>query len=247
MWDPAAHAYRGEVDDSAPECGYRLVYYELDPSTGEPADPLNPEGMVDVVQLVRDPVDPVTTVLQVTIVATSGAEPDTFASYTALQSADYHSAGATYETEVAGGAAPAGRWLIFADADTDGAGSDTRRSTFESASGEMTTRHVHWSASGHSTWDVHLAVAYGDRSLEIQLNREIEWITGQMYEDPWAGHVYARGAFADTGAVALVSGSDVDPVFTRLDGEPLPEADVANLESLWNAAWSRFGIDRLPR
>lgn len=89
--------------------------------------------------------------------------------------------------------------------------------------------------------------AIGDRSLEIQLNREIEWITGQIYEEPWADHVFARGAFADTGAVALVGGSDVDPVFTRLDGEPLPEADVAKLESLWNAAWSRFGIDRLPR
>lgn len=235
VWDGDAGAYVASDRPGAPQDGYRLITYLMDPATLVPTQPLVELGFLDVVT--RDV--EVGSSFDMVVASTRGPAPDTVA--------DYVLTGAS-----TGGGLPLhmeGHGRVFGTADI------VEVDVVED-----------WQLTGAGTLEVGLdfdvalasgaaAVAYdgvitrasdGTDQLDmtIDLTAPGTELTTSFVIDrygteaaPIAGTVWLHGA-----AVATVSGTEADPVFTDPAGGALSAVDVVALEVVYANLYGLAGV-----
>lgn len=233
VWDEGQMSYVAGDAPGAPADGVRVIYYAIDPITGQPASPLNPLGYVDL----RDLSTAEANVLALTVVRTSGAEDVTLADYTMTLSFTWTQSMLEYDVASEG----------FLSNGTDRLNFDLSQSL--SATETLVTVDQAYSldleGTGHAM--SFTATVTSDPASESEDPGTLEAVAtitdGEqtvVIDVSYANNTL-DGSISHNGAtVVLMSGDLGDPIFTDANGDPLTQEQLEALRQLWEHIGDMF-------
>lgn len=231
-WDGAEMSYVPSDAAGAPEDGIRVIYYAIDPVSGQPASPLNALGWVDVRDLSTAESDR----LGVKVVRTGDGEV-TLADYYLDLSFTLTQSSLTVDIASVGYLSNGTDQLNF-DVAQGLSATDTELMVTQdySLDQEGTSNAVAYSATltadpqsqseDPGTMDAHAVITNGAQTVELEVS--------------WADNALEGTLYHNTAPVVLISGTLDEPQFTDADGEPLSEEQRAALQDLWDSIGEMF-------
>lgn len=233
VWDEGQMTYVAGEATGAPADGVRVIYYAIDPTTGQPATPLNALGYVDL----RDLSTAEANILAVKVVRTSGTEDVTLADYTLELSFTVTQSSFEYDVASAG----------FLSNGTDQLNFDLAQSA--TATETLVTIDQAYSLDLEGTGNAlsFVATVTGDPSSQSEDPATVEAVATITDGDQtvvldvsYADGVLDGSIVHNGVAVVLMSGSLDDPVFTDADGNPLTQEQLEALRQLWDDLGGMF-------
>lgn len=231
-WSEAEMAYVPTEGGAAPEDGIRVIYYAIDPVSGQPASPLNELGYVEL----RDLSTTASDRLGVKVVSTSG-DAGTLADYYLDLSFTLTQSSFTFDVSSMGYLSNGTDQLNF-DVAHGLSATETEITITQSYSLDLEGTDNAVSYSATLTGDPQ---SQGEESGTMQATAVITDGT-QTVElvVSWAGTTLDGTLYHNTDPVVLISGTLDEPQFAGPDGEPLTEEQLAALQSLWESIGEMF-------
>ncbi|MGK7312398.1 MAG: hypothetical protein ACN0LA_09185 [Candidatus Longimicrobiales bacterium M2_2A_002] len=233
VWDEGQLSYVAGDAPGAPADGVRVIYYAIDPITGQPASPLNPLGYVDL----RDLSTAEANILALTVVRTSGEEDVTLADYTMELSFTWTQSSLEYDVASEG----------FLSNGTDQLNFDLSQSL--SATETLVTIDQAYSldleGTGHAI--SFTATVTSDPSSQSEDPGTLEAVAtitdGEqtvVLDVSYANNAL-DGSITHNGATVVLMGGDLDdPTFTDANGDPLSQEQLEALRQLWEHIGEMF-------
>lgn len=232
-WDEGQMSYVVSDAAGAPADGVRVIYYAIDPMTGQPASPLNALGYVDLRDLSTAEAD----ILGLTVVRTSGDEDVTLADYTMELSFTWTQSSFDFDVASAG----------FLSNGTDQLNFDLSQSL--SATETLVTIDQAYTLGLEGTDQAmsFTATVTADPSAQSEDPGTIEAVAtitnGEqtVVMDVSYANNALDGTIAHNGVIVVLMGGDLDePTFTDPEGNPLTQQQMEALQDLWDAIGDMF-------
>ena len=231
VWDEASGSYVASDGSDAPADGVRIVYYAIDPFTGEPASPLNPLGYVEL----RDLSTASSSRLGVLVKRTAGGEA-TLADYYIDLSYTTTQDQLALRLESVG----------FLSNGTDQLNFDLTQDVVVTDSAIVLTQDFGIDLEGTDIgvrYEGELTAGLDGETAALDLTATIENGADRVVLALNADAGVLTGSVAHNGAtVALIGGTPAAPEFTDPDGNPLSEEDRADLQAVWESVNTLFEL-----
>lgn len=233
VWSETEESYVPGEMTGAPSDGIRILYYAVDPVTGQPATPLNALGHVDLRDLSTMSSDR----LGVLVVSTSGETDVTLADYYLDVAYTLTQSSLTLEVASVGFLANGVDQLNFDIAQSMSLSDlDLSISQDYSLDLEGTDKAITYTAT--------LTADPQSESDEPAMMDAVATITGDgqsvRLEISWADQTLDGTLFYGNQPAILISGTLDQPVFTDPAGEPLTEEELNALQTVWEAIGDIF-------
>lgn len=232
VWDPVDGSYIVDPDLSgAPASGVRFLLYEVDPTTGLPAIPLTVLGHLDL----TDESDGITR-LGVRAVDTTGGTERTLLDYRLEGSTSTVQGEIVVEVGAAGFVSDGAGRMEFSLAEEIAIGPDfesVRFSILDQVAAPDEDVSVSLELSGETAGEG----ASASLGLTIEDGPDTILFTVTAADESQEGSVKVNGT-----PVMLIGGSPSQPIFTRLDGGPLTQAQVDALRRIWESIDNIFAV-----
>lgn len=230
-WSPTEMTYVASDATGAPEDGVRVIYYAIDPTTGQPATPLNPLGYVDL----RDLSTAESNRLGVTVVRY--ADEATLADYYLDLSFSFTQSSIAINVASAGFLSNATDQLNF-DLSSSVSATETLVTVTQSYSVDLegtdramsfdatVTRDPQSESDQPDTMEAEATISTGTQTVQLDVG--------------YADNVLEGTISSDGAPVVLIGGTLDEPMFTDPDGNPLTEEELDALRSMWEAIGELF-------
>lgn len=232
-WSEAEMAYVAGDATGAPSDGVRVIYYAIDPTTGQPASPLNALGYVDL----RDLSTADANILGLTVVRTSGDADVTLADYTMELSFTLTQSAFEFDVASAGFLSNGTDQLNF-DLSQSLTATETLATIEQAYALDLEGTDQAMSFTGTVTVD---QTSQSEDPGTIEAVATITDGQQTVVLDVSYANNALDGTVAHNGITVVLMGGSLDnPTFTDPDGNPLTQQQMEALQDLWDAIGEMF-------